>query len=88
MIIYLSDNKRLKSDRYGYALQKLKTPKKATEKNPDKTPYWDSYRWYIDLKQAARRGTEQVLMETDANGLQEILKALDIVSQTIQEKTA
>jgi hypothetical protein len=88
MIIPLTDTRRLKSDKHGYALQEFKKPKKPTKKNPDMTAKWESYRWYIDLKQAARRGTEQVLMETSASGLDDILNALERVSQTIQEKVA
>ena len=83
MIINLTGDRRIITDTYGYNLQKLGINKGD--------PVWTSYKYYMTLQGLCKGVSEQLLRETDAIGLPEIITALKglekVIGQAVEEQS-
>ena len=70
MKLQLTETHRLVSDKHCYKLQKQTISKKTGKAT------WKAYRYYGSLASVFKNVPEQLLRESDANGLPEILKTL------------
>ena len=84
MILQLSETRRITSDENAFKLQKkIKRDKRGRE--------WKSYRWYHSIGQALSGVSQQLLRESEANGMQEInqvLSHIDDLMEQLQERHA
>lgn len=68
MIIQLTEDRRLSSDVHQFTLEKLRKFKDEHK--------WVAYKYYGSLRQAIRSVPTQLLKESDANGLTEVMRTL------------
>lgn len=68
MIIQLTDDRRISSDVHQFTLEKLRKFKDEYK--------WVAYKYYGSLRQAIQSVPTQLLKESDANGLTEVMRTL------------
>lgn len=68
MIIQLTENRRISSDPHQFTLEKLRKVKDGHK--------WVAYKYYGSLSAAIQSVPTQLLKESDANGLTEVLRML------------
>lgn len=77
MIINLTDDRRLSSDAHQYQLEKKRTVKGE--------PVWVAYKYYGSLRKALKSVPEQLLRESAANGITEVLRQLRTIERRLLE---
>ena len=74
MIIQLTENRRISSDSHQFTLEKLRKLKnRETGEQEDK---WVAYAYYGSLKAALKSVPTQLLKESSAIGITEVLRVL------------
>lgn len=81
MFLQLTDDRAIVSDSHCYHLCKKRTVTDKDSKKKDTE--WHPYKYYGTLEGAIQHVPEQLLKESDANGLVEIKKLLSSVEKTI-----
>ena len=83
MIINLTENRRISSDSHQFTLEKLRQLKnRETGEIEDK---WVAYSYYGTLKAALKRVPTQLLKESSANGITEVLRVLRTTERKLLE---
>lgn len=77
MIIRLTDDRRLSSDAHQYQLEKKRTVKGEVR--------WVAYKYYGTLRSALQSVPEQLLRESTANGITEVLRQLRTIERRLLE---